>query len=66
MQQDDLADQIEHTGHKNDFLTKTFNAMGSVGAVKFKVEAAKYRAEAARLRDKLAVLESQNGQVQHP
>jgi chromosome segregation ATPase len=59
--QDDLADQLEHTGKgKNDGITKLFNAMGSVGAVKYHVEAEKYRAEAARLRDELAQIESQN------
>jgi TPR repeat protein len=60
VQQDELAYQLEHTGNgKTDSITKVFNAMGSVGAVKFHVEAAKYRAEAARLRDQLAQLESQ-------
>jgi TPR repeat protein len=59
--QDDLADQLEHMGHgKNDAISKAFNAMGSVGAVKFHIEATKYRAEAARLRDQLAQIESQN------
>jgi TPR repeat protein len=59
--QDDLAYQLEHTGKgKNDALTKVFNAMGSVGAVKYHVEAEKYRAEAAGLRDELAQVESQN------
>jgi hypothetical protein len=36
------------------------NGMGSVGAVKFYIEAAKYRAEAALLREQLAKLEGQN------
>ena len=59
--QDDLANQLEHTGKgKNDAITKVFNAMGSVGAVKYHVAAEKYRAEAARLRDELAQIESQN------
>ena len=59
--QDDLANQLEHTGKgKNDAISKLFNAMGSVGAVKYHVEAEKYRAEAARLRDELAQIESQN------
>jgi TPR repeat protein len=59
--QDDLADQLEHTGKgKNDGLTKFFNAIGSVGAVKFHVEAEEYRAEAARLRDELAQIESES------
>jgi TPR repeat protein len=60
-QQDSLADQLEHTGKgKTDKITKVFNAMGTVGAVKFRVEAAKYRAEASRLREELAGIENQN------
>jgi TPR repeat protein len=60
VEQDDLANQLEGMGHgKPDFVSKTFHAMGDVGAVKFHVEAAKYRAEAARLRDQLAGLEGQ-------
>jgi len=59
--QDDIANQLEHTGKgKSDGITKVFNAIGSVGAVKFHIEAEKYRAEAARLRDELAQIESQN------
>jgi TPR repeat protein len=58
--QDDLANQLEHTGKgKNDAITKLFNAAGSVPAVKYHAEAAKYRAEAARLREELAQLENQ-------
>jgi hypothetical protein len=58
--QDDLADQLEHTGKgKNDAITRLFNAAGSVPAVKYHAEAAKYRAEAARLREELAQLENQ-------
>ena len=58
--QDDLADQLEHTGKgKNDTLTKIFNAAGSVPAVKYHAEAANYRAQAASLRQELAQLESQ-------
>jgi len=34
--------------------------MGSVGAVKFRIEAEEYRAEAARLHDELGRIESQN------
>jgi len=61
VQQDDLAHQLEGMGHdRNDAISKTFHAMGSVGAVKFHLEAAKYRAEAARLKEELARLESQN------
>jgi Sel1 repeat-containing protein len=61
LHQDDLVDQLEHTGNgKNGAITKLINAMGSVGAVKFSIEAEKYRAEAARLRDELARIESQN------
>jgi hypothetical protein len=42
LHQDDLANQLEHTGNgKNDAITKMFNAMGSVGAVKFHLEAGK-------------------------
>jgi len=58
--QDDIANQLEHTGKgKNDAITKLFNAIGSVPAVKFHIEAAKYRAEAARLREELAQIENQ-------
>ena len=58
---DDLAGQLEHFGKgKSDGITKVMDATGSVGAVKFRVEAEKYRAEAARLRDQLAQTESQN------
>lgn len=38
----------------------TGSELGSVGAIKFRIEAEKYRAEAARLRDVLAQIESQN------
>jgi TPR repeat protein len=59
--QDDLANQLEHTGKgKNDAMTKLFNAVGSVPAVKYHVEAAKDRAEAARLRAQLAQIEDQD------
>jgi TPR repeat protein len=59
--QDDLADQLEHTGKgKNDALTKIFNAVGSVPATKYHIEAEKYRAEAARLRAELAQIENQS------
>jgi hypothetical protein len=61
LHQDDLADQLEHTGNgKSGGVTKLINAMGSVGAVKFRFEAEKYRGVAARLRDELAQTESQN------
>ena len=55
-------DQLEHTGKgKSDAITKVMNAMGSVGAVRYRIEAEKYRAEAARLWwDQLAQIESQN------
>jgi len=60
VEQDDLANQLEGMGNgKPDVISKTFHAMGSVGAVKFHVEAAKYRAEAVRLREQLAELENQ-------
>ena len=58
--QDDLAYQVEHTGKgKNDAITKIFNAVGSVAATKYHIEAEKYRAEAAGLREELAQLENQ-------
>lgn len=61
VQQEDLAAQREGMGKgKHDIVSKALLGMGSVGAVKFHVEAAKYRAEAARLREQLAQLESQN------
>jgi TPR repeat protein len=59
--QDELADGLEHTGKgKNDAITKIFNAVGSVPAVKFHLEAEKDRAEAARLRDELSQIENQD------
>jgi hypothetical protein len=59
--QDDLAEQLTHTGNgKSGAVVKVMNAMGSVGAVKFRIEAEKYRAEAARLRDQVAQIETQN------
>jgi hypothetical protein len=58
--QDELAAQLEHIGKgKNDRLTKVFNAMGSVPAVKYHIQAAKYREEAAGLREQLAEVENQ-------
>ncbi|MGH9569360.1 MAG: tetratricopeptide repeat protein, partial [Candidatus Angelobacter sp.] len=63
VEQDDLAAQLEHMDKgKKDFVSKTFKAMGTVGAVKYHVQAAKYRAQAARLREHLANLESENSQ----
>jgi hypothetical protein len=59
LHQDDLVDQFEHNG-KGGGITKIINAMGSVGAVKFRIEAENYRAEAARLRDELARIENEN------
>jgi hypothetical protein len=57
---DDIVDQLEHTGKgKNDAITKLFNAVGSVGAINYRLEAEKYRAQAASLRDELARIESQ-------
>lgn len=44
---------------KSGAVVKVMNGIGSVGAVKFRIEAAKYRAEAARLHDELAQVESQ-------
>ena len=41
-------------------MTKIINAMGSVGAVKFRIEAEEYRATAARLRDELAQIGNKN------
>jgi TPR repeat protein len=67
LHQDELADQLEHTGNgKNDVITKMFNAMGTVGAVKFRLEAAKYRVEADRLREELAKLENQTQSLPTP
>lgn len=61
LSQDDLVEQLTHTGKgKSGAVVKIMNGMGSVGAVKFRIEAAKYRAEAARLRDELAQTESPN------
>jgi TPR repeat protein len=60
LSQDDLVEQLTHFGKgKSDALTKVMDAMGSVGATKYRIEAAKYRAEGARLRDQLAQTESQ-------
>jgi Sel1 repeat len=59
LHQDDLVDQLEHNG-KGGGITKIINAMGSVGAVKFGIEAENYRAEPARLRDELARIENEN------
>jgi len=59
--QDDLVEQLTHTGNgKTGAVVKVMNAMGSVGAVKYRIEAEKYRAEAARMRDELAQVESEN------
>jgi hypothetical protein len=59
--QDDLANQLEHTGKgKNDAITKIFNAVGSVPAAKYHIEAEKYRAEAARLRKELPRIEHED------
>lgn len=59
--QDDLAEQLEHTGKgKSRAVVKLISAMGSVSAVKLRIEAEKYRTEAARLRDQLAQIETQN------
>jgi hypothetical protein len=59
--QDDLVEQLTHTGNgKTGAVVKVMNAMGNVGAVKFRIEAEKYRAEAAGLRDQLAQIEAQN------
>lgn len=39
LHQDDLADQLEHTGNgTSGAVTKVIKAMGSVGAVKFRIE----------------------------
>jgi TPR repeat protein len=59
--QDDLADQLEHPGRgKNDAMTKLFNAVGSVPATKYRMEAAKYRGEAAQLREELDQVKNQS------
>jgi hypothetical protein len=60
LSQDDYADQFENFGRgKRDVLAKVMDTMGSVPAVKYRIEAEKYRAEAARLRDQLVQIESQ-------
>jgi len=59
--QDDLAEQLTHTGNgKSGAVVKMINAMGSVGAIKFHIEAEKYRTDAARLHDELAQIENQS------
>jgi TPR repeat protein len=58
-EQDNFADQLEHSGKKNDALGKIFNALGTVGAVQYRQQAQKDRAEAAGLRGQLAQTESQ-------
>jgi TPR repeat protein len=61
LQQDEFADQLEHTGKgKNDGMTKLFNAIGSVGAVKYHIQADKDRNEAAGLREELAQTENES------
>ena len=56
--QDDLVDQLEHTGNgKTGAVVKTINALGSAIAVKYRVQAQRDRAEAAQLRDELAETE---------
>jgi hypothetical protein len=58
--QDDLVDQLKHMNKgKTDAVSKLFGAIGSVGAVKYQIQAAKDRDEAASLRDQLAQLEGQ-------
>jgi hypothetical protein len=58
--QDDLVDQLKHMNKgKTDAVSKLFGAIGSVGAVKYQIQAAKDRDEAAGLRDQLAQLENQ-------
>jgi hypothetical protein len=59
--QDDLVDQLTHMNKgKTDAVSKVFGAMGSVGAVKYRVLAAKDRAEATSLRDELAGIDNQH------
>src|SRR5262249_18490380 len=59
--QDDLVEQLTDTGKgKSGAVVKLMNAMSTVGAIKFRIEAEKDRAEAARLRDELAATESQS------
>ena len=63
--QEDQAYELDHTGKgKKDAITKVFNAIGSVPAAKFRLQAEKDRDEAARLRDELRQLESQDHQDQ--
>ena len=60
-EQEDQAYELEHTGKgKKDAITKVFNAIGSVPAAKFRLQAENDRASAARLRDELRQLESQD------
>lgn len=48
--QDDLVDQLKHMNKgKTDTISKLFGAMGSVGGVKYQVQAAKDRDEAASI-----------------
>lgn len=59
--QDDLVDQLEHTGKgKTGVVVNTMNALGSAIAVKYRAQAQKDRAEAAQLRDELAQAERQS------
>jgi len=61
LDQENQADELEHTGKgKKDAITKVFNAIGSVPAAKFRLQAEKDRDEAARLRDELRQLENQD------
>ena len=63
--QEDQAYELDHTGKgKKDAITKVFNAIDSVPAAKFRLQAEKDRDEAARLRDELRQLESQDHQDQ--
>jgi hypothetical protein len=59
LDQENQAYRHEDTGKgKKDAISKIFNAIGSVPAVKFRLQAEKDRDEAAHLRDELRQLES--------
>jgi TPR repeat protein len=62
-EQEEQAYELDHTGKgKNDAITRVFNAIGSVPAAKFRLQAEKDRDEATRLRDELRQLENQDHQ----
>jgi hypothetical protein len=57
--QEDLGQPAQTHGQRQKrWNHKLFNAMGSVGAARFQIQAEKDREEAARLRDELARIEN--------